>query len=66
MYPGLPLGHTNRLFLTNIDAEQRHTPPPSGLIWHETSFIEENWSLLADDVIRYYLRNSKDIRDARI
>jgi hypothetical protein len=49
-----------------IYPQRRHTPPPPCLIWHETSFIEENWSVLADVVIRYYLRNSKDIRDARI
>jgi hypothetical protein len=69
MYPGLPPGHTNRLLLSNTDAviypQRRHTPPPDP-IWHETSFIEDNWSVLANVVIRYYLRNSKDIRDARI
>jgi hypothetical protein len=70
MYPELPLGHTNRLLLANTDTviypQRRHTPPPSDPIWHETSFIEENWSALANVVIRYYLRNSKDVRDARI
>jgi hypothetical protein len=68
MYPELPLGYTNQLLLANTDTviypQQRHTPPPSDPIWHETSFIEENWSALANIMIRYYPWNSKD--DARI
>jgi hypothetical protein len=69
MYPGLPLWHTNRLFSANTDAliypQRRHTPPPS-LMWHETSFIEEHWSVLADVVIRYRLKSTDHVRDARI
>jgi hypothetical protein len=70
MYRELPLSHPNRLLMSNTNAviypQRRYTPPPPCLIWHDTSFVEENWSILADIVIRYFLRNSKDYRDARI
>jgi hypothetical protein len=70
LYSELPLSHPNWLLMANTNTviypQQRHTPPPPCLIWHETSFIEENWLVLADIVIRYYLRNSKDIWDAQI
>jgi hypothetical protein len=72
LFQELPLGHTNRLLTANTDGliypQQRHThtPPPSGPMWHETSFIEEHWCHLADVVIRYQTRDTKQVRDARI
>jgi hypothetical protein len=49
-----------------IYPQRRHTPPPSGLTWYETTFIEENWAILADVLIRYHKRNTNLIRVARI
>jgi hypothetical protein len=70
IYPNLPLSHPNRLFNANTDAviypQRRHTPPPPCLLWHETTFIEEHWSVLADVLIRYYKRNTNLVRVAQI
>jgi hypothetical protein len=72
LFQELPLWHTNRLLTANTDSliypQQRdaHTPPPSGPMWHKTSFIEEHWRLLTDVVIRYQTRDTKQVRDARI
>jgi hypothetical protein len=70
LYPVNPPNHPNRLLLANKDAtiypQQKHTPPPAHLIWHETSIIEENWAALANVVIRYHLRGTDHIRDARV
>jgi hypothetical protein len=73
LFQELPLWHMNRLLTANTDAliypQQRDThtpPPPSGPMWHETTFIEENWRHLADVVIRYQTRDTKQVRDARI
>jgi hypothetical protein len=70
LYAGNPPDHPNRLLFKNKDAviypQRRHTPPPPHLTWHETSFIEENWSALAEVIIRYYKRNTDLVRVTRI
>jgi hypothetical protein len=70
LYPGNPPDHPNRLLFSNKDSviypQRRPTPPPPHLIWHETSFIEANWSVFANVLIRYYKRNTDLVRVARI
>jgi hypothetical protein len=51
---------------TVIVPQRPKTPPPTFNIWHETSFMESHWRILAGIVIRYYERGSRNERHAKV
>jgi hypothetical protein len=51
---------------TVSNTQRARTPPPTFIIWHDTSFMESHWRALEGITIRYYERGSHNERDAKI